>query len=267
MSSASGNGSTGDDPDEPPGGPVYASLPGIDVYFEDHGTGAPLVLLHGGAMTLDLSFGALMPRLTPHRRLVPIELQGHGRTADVDREITLATQAGDVVGVLDHLGLERADVLGFSWGGLVALETAVRHPDRVDRLVLAAVHTRADGYHAEIHDPSTYATSTRMPTEAEFGAMVAEYERYGLSAFETVVGQLDPIVTAEENWTAADLARVGAPTLVMIGDHDFVRVDHAVAMADAIPDAALAVLPRTRHTEVMSRVGLVAPILEDFLSR
>jgi pimeloyl-ACP methyl ester carboxylesterase len=267
MSSASGNGSTGDEPDEPPGGPVYASLPGIDVYFEDHGTGAPLVLLHGGAMTLDLSFGALMPRLTPHRRLVPIELQGHGRTADVDREITLATQAGDVVGVLDHLGLERADVLGFSWGGLVALETAVRHPDHVDRLVLAAVHTRADGYHAEIHDPSTYATSTRMPTDAEFGAMVAEYERYGLSAFETVVGQLDPIVTAEENWTAADLARVGAPTLVMIGDHDFVRVDHAVAMADAIPDAALAVLPRTRHTEVMSRVGLVAPILEDFLSR
>ena len=246
---------------------MYASLPGIDVYFEDHGTGAPLVLLHGGAMTLDLSFGALMPRLTGHRRLVPIELQGHGRTADVDREITLATQAGDVVGVLDHLGLERADVLGFSWGGLVALETAVRHPDRVDRLVLAAVHTRADGYHAEIGDPSTSATSTRMPTEAEFGAMVAEYERYGLSSFETVVAKLDPIVTAEENWTPADLARVTAPTLVMIGDQDFVRVDHAVAMADAIPDAGLAVLPRTRHTELIGRVGVVAPILEDFLSR
>jgi pimeloyl-ACP methyl ester carboxylesterase len=218
-------------------------------------------------LTLDLSFGALMPLLIPHRRVIPIELQGHGRTADVDREITLAAMAGDVVGVLDHLGLERADVLGFSWGGLVALETAVRHPDRVDRLVLGAVHTRADGYHAEIHDPTQYATSTRMPTADEFAAMNAEYERYGLSTFDTVVAKLDPIVTAEENWTPEQLAGISAPTLVMIGDHDFVRVDHAVAMQEAIPGAALAVLPRTKHTELITRVGIVAPILEDFLAR
>lgn len=247
---------------------MYASLPGIDVSFEDHGTGAPLVLLHGGAQTPALSFGALMPLLTPHRRVIPIELQGHGRTADPEgREITLARMADDVVGVLDHLGLERADVLGFSWGGLVALETALRHPARVDRLVLAAVHTRKDGYHAEIHDPSTYATSTRMPSEADFAAMVAEYERYGISTFEQVVTKLDPIVTAEENWKPEQLAGITAPTLVMIGDHDFVRVDHAVAMTDAIPDAALAVLPRTKHSEVVGRVGIVAPLLQDFLGR
>jgi pimeloyl-ACP methyl ester carboxylesterase len=245
---------------------VYAPLPGIDVYFEDHGSGPPLVLLHGGMLTLDLSFGALMPRLIPHRRVIPIELQGHGRTADIDREITLANQAGDVVGVLDHLGLERADVLGFSWGGLVALEAAVRHPDRVDRLVLGAVHRRKDDYHAEIHDPSQYATSTRMPSEAEFGAMFAEYERYGLSTFEAVVAKLDPIVTAEENWSTADLARVTAPTLLIIGDHDFIRVDAAVAMQDAIPDAGLAVLPRTKHTQLIERVDLVTPLLEDFLA-
>jgi len=246
---------------------TYAPLPGIDVYLEDHGSGTPLVLLHGGAQTIDLSFGALLPHLTPHRRVIPVELQGHGRTADTDREITLATMAGDVVGVLDHLGLERADVLGSSWGGLVALETAVRHPERVDRLVLGAVHTRADGYHAEIHDPARYATSTRMPSEEDFAAMIAEYERYDLSSFETVVGKLDPIVTAEENWTPGQLAGVTARTLVMIGDHDFVRVDHAVAMAEAIPDAALAVVPATTHTALFGRVGIVAPILEDFLAR
>ncbi|MEJ2861531.1 alpha/beta fold hydrolase [Actinomycetospora flava] len=247
---------------------MYASLPDLDVYFEDHGAGAPLVLLHGGMQTLDLSFGALMPLLTPHRRVIPIELQGHGRTADpADREVTLANQAGDVVGVLDHLGLARADVLGFSWGGYVALETALRHPDRVDRLVLAAVNTRADGYHAEIHDPEQWATSTRMPTEEDFAAMVGGYERYGISTFEAVNAKLQPIVGAEENWTPEQLATVAAPTLVMIGDHDFVRVDHAVAMADAIPDAALAVLPRTKHTEVVGRVGIVAPLLEDFLGR
>ncbi|PVZ05750.1 alpha/beta fold hydrolase [Actinomycetospora cinnamomea] len=247
---------------------TYAPLPGLDVYYEEHGTGDPLVLLHGGALTLDLSFGALIPRLAPSRRLIAIELQGHGRTADPEgREITLATMAGDVVGVLDHLGLARADVFGFSWGGLVALETAVRHPERVHRLVLGAVHTRADGYHAEIHDPTQYATSTRMPTEDEFAAMVAEYERYGLTSFEAVVGELDPIVTAEENWTSAQLAGIAAPTLVMIGDHDFVRVDHAVAMAETIPDAGLAVLPRTTHTALIRRVDLVVPLLEDFLAR
>lgn len=246
---------------------MYAHLPGIDVYYEDHGTGAPLVLLHGGMMTLDLSFGALIPLLTPRRRVVPIELQGHGRTADVDRDITLENQAGDVVGVLDHLGLERADVLGFSWGGYVALETAVRHPDRVDRLVLGAVNTRTDGYHAEIHDPAQWATSTRMPTAEEFGAMAAAYERYGPSTFEAVNAKLQVTVGAEENWTPAQLATVAAPTLVVVGDHDVVRVDHAVAMQEAIQDAALAVLPRTRHSEVFARVGIVAPILEDFLAR
>jgi pimeloyl-ACP methyl ester carboxylesterase len=246
---------------------VYAPLPGIDVYFEDHGTGAPLVLLHGGMLTLDLSFGTLMPRLAPGRRLIPVELQGHGRTADVDRDITLANQAGDVVGVLDHLGLERADVLGFSWGGYVALETAVRHPERVDRLVLGAVNTRADGYHAEIGDPAQWETSTRMPTAEEFAAMTAAYERYGLSTFEAVNAKLQPTIGAEENWSPAQLAAITAPTLVMIGDHDFVRVDHAAAMAEAIPDAALAVVPRTTHSRLFERVGIVAPILEDFLTR
>jgi pimeloyl-ACP methyl ester carboxylesterase len=246
---------------------TYVPLPGIDVYLEDHGAGDPLVLLHGGMQTLDLSFGALIPALTPHRRVIAVELQGHGRTADVDREITLANQAADVVGVLDHLGLGRADVLGFSWGGYVALETAVRHPDRVDRLVLAAVNTRADGYHTEIRDPSRWETSTRMPTGDEFAAMTAAYEQYGLSTFEAVNAKLQPTVGAEENWTPAQLAGLTAPTLVMIGDHDFVRVDHAVAMQEAIPDAALAVVPRTRHSELMDRVGIVAPIVEDFLAR
>lgn len=246
---------------------AYAPLPAIDVYYEQHGGGRPLVLLPGGMHSLDLSFGALIPQLTPHRRVIPIELQGHGRTPDVDREITLTALAGDVLGVLDHLGLERADVLGFSLGGLVALEMAVRHPERVDRLVLAAVHTRADGYHAEIRDPARWATSTRMPTAEDFAAMTVEYERYGLSTFETVNAKVQPIVTAEENWTPEQLARVTAPTLVMIGDHDFVRVDHAVAVQEAIPGAALAVVPRATHVELVARVSIVAPIVEDFLAR
>lgn len=246
---------------------AYVELGALHAYYEQHGDGRTVVLLHGGMLTIDLAFGALIPLLARGRRVIALELQGHGRTADIDRDITLAGQADDVVGLLDHLGLARADVCGFSWGGLVALETAVRHPDRVDRLVLAAVHTRADGYHAEIRDPEQYATSTRMPTEEDFASMLAEYERYGLSSFETVVAKINPIVVAEENWTPAQLAGVSAPTLVMIGDHDFVRVDHAVAMQETIPDARLAVVPGATHVGLLRRVGIVAPILEDFLGR
>jgi pimeloyl-ACP methyl ester carboxylesterase len=106
-----------------------------------------------------------------------------------------------------------------------------------------------------------------MPTDDDFAAMLAEYERYGLSSFETVVAKLNPIVVAEENWTPAQLASVAAPTLVVIGDHDFVRVDHAVAMQEAIPDAQLAVVPGATHVGLIRRVGIVAPILEDFLGR
>jgi pimeloyl-ACP methyl ester carboxylesterase len=109
----------------------YADVNGLHLYYEEHGGGPPLVLLHGGLMTIELNFGIALPVLAERHRVIAIELQGHGRTADVDRPPTFPDFAADVVALLDHLGIERADVVGFSLGGLTGYELAISYPDRV----------------------------------------------------------------------------------------------------------------------------------------
>lgn len=246
---------------------AYAPLAGIELYHEVHGSGEPLVLVPGGMTTIDLSFGELLPDLAADHRVIAVEQQGHGRTADVDREITAEHLAGDVVGLLDHLGVERADVLGFSLGGMTALETAVRHPERVNRLVVVSTPTRFDGFHEEIRDPALWASSTRMPTEADFAAMQDAYTRLSPpgTTFESVNAKVQPLVSAEENWSAEVLGGITAPTLVMIGDHDFVTVEHAEATRAAIPGAQLAVVPGATHMVTRDAAEIVAPIVRRFL--
>jgi pimeloyl-ACP methyl ester carboxylesterase len=116
----------------------YAHVNGLAMYYEVHGEGAPLVLLHGGVLTIDLSFGNLIPEFAADRKVIATELQGHGRTADTDHEVDLKYLASDVAGLLDHLGVERADVFGFSLGGGTALQFALDHPGRLRKLVVAS---------------------------------------------------------------------------------------------------------------------------------
>lgn len=250
----------------------YAAVNGLRMYYEIHGeltgAGRPLVLLHGGLHSIGLSFGGMLPRLAESRQVIAVELQGHGRTADIDRPITLPLLADDVVALLDQLGVERADVFGFSLGGLVALQLAVAHPSRAGRLVLASAHFRADGYHDDILDPALYATSTRMPTADDFAEMAAEYGRLAPdpSAFERLQQKLGQSVPRIDGWTPDQLRGIAAPTLIMVGDNDFVKLEHAAEMASLIPDAQLAVLPRANHVDVVRRPRVVVPMVEDFLA-
>jgi pimeloyl-ACP methyl ester carboxylesterase len=242
----------------------YAPVNGLQLYYEEHGSGHPLVLLHGGLHTIDLSFRELIPLLAPSHRLIAVEMQGHGRTADVEREPSYPNFAADVIALLDHLGIERADVLGFSLGGLAALELGMRHPGRVDRLVVAATHYRPDGYH-DLSDPA----SVRMPTAGEFAEMRSEYERVAPDPghFDAFAERLNVLVHGHPGWSADELRSIGAPVLLVIGDTDFVRIEHAAEMHELIPHAQLAVLPATRHTEVVHRTDVVVPMLEAFLAR
>jgi pimeloyl-ACP methyl ester carboxylesterase len=236
------------------------------MYYESHGEGRPLVLLHGGVHTLDLSFGAMIPTLAAHRRVIGVEMQGHGHTADIDREMTVPAFAADVVGVLDVLGVERADLFGFSLGGSTALEIAVRHPERVDRLILASVRFELDGYVAEIRDPALHAGSERMPTEADFREMGEAY--VAVAPDPERFGDLPARCGAASNyegWSRDELRGLAAPTLVIVGDTDFVRLEHAAEMQRLIPDADLAVLPHCVHTDVVRRPELVLPMVESFL--
>src|SRR3954465_7527223 len=160
-----------------PTGTGYVDVSGVHMYYETYGDGSPLVLLHGGMLSIDLNFAGLIPTLANRHRVIGVEMQGHGRTADIDREITPAALASDVVGLLDHLGIDRAHVLGHSMGGAVALELAVSHPERVRSVVPISISVRPDGMHADLSDPSTFATSTRLPTQQDFMDFQQEYKR------------------------------------------------------------------------------------------
>jgi pimeloyl-ACP methyl ester carboxylesterase len=245
----------------------YADVNGVHLYVEVHGSGTPLVLLHGGMMTIDLSFGSLIPELARRHRVIAVELQGHGRTADVDREITPAASASDVVGLLDHLGVDRAHVLGHSMGAAVALELAVSHPDRVRSVVPISATVRAEGMHEDFSDPEKMAVSTRMPTAEDFEEMRSTYRRLSPhpERFEEFLDRLSRSNADLRGWSDEQLAAVTAPTLLVIGDHDFTTVQHAALMLELIPGSQLAVLPGTTHMQATRRPELLLPMLGRFL--
>lgn len=260
----------------PEGPGAYARLDGLDLYYETHGydgthgagAGRPLVLLHGGVQTIGLSFGALIPALAAKRRVVAVELQGHGHTADTDRDMSVPAFAGDLVALLDLLGIERADLFGFSLGGLTAMETAVHHPERVGRQILMSVAFRPDGFLAEIRDPALHAGSSRLPTRADFAEMVAAYRAVAPDPdhFEAFLARCSATANSHPGWTDQQLAALTVPTLLVLGDTDFMPVGHGEEVHRLIPDSQLAVLPGTRHMDLPRRPELLLPLIEAFLA-
>lgn len=246
----------------------YADVDGLHLYYETYGSGAPLVVLHGGMMAIDISLGRLIPTLAQTHTVIAAEMQGHGRTADIDREITYANLATDVVTLLDHLGIERAAVLGHSLGGGIALELAVSHPDRVSAIVPMSASISKDGMHPDLSDPSTYETSPIMPTPEDFAEFRGAYERLSphpdhFDEFLATMGGMDAQFTG---WTDAQLAGIRCPVLIVQGDHDFTLVSHGAQMLDKIPGSALAVLPATTHMQVPRSDTILLPILAQFFA-
>jgi pimeloyl-ACP methyl ester carboxylesterase len=234
---------------------AYAPVNGLNLYFEQYGDPAaarPLALLHGGVLSIGLSFGTLIAPLAEHRRIIAVDLQGHGRTDDPGREMTLPALADDIAALLDRLGVAEADFFGLSLGAFTALELAVTHPARVGRAVLGAIPYRPDGYLPEVHPKTFRPDSDRMPTAADFAEWKAEYERTAPhpEAFAETAAKAAALVGAVTGWSAAQLGALRRPVLVLIGDRDFVKIPHAAEMAELIPDAGLAVLPRTSHVDL-----------------
>ena len=247
---------------------AYAELPGIRMHFEREGAGPPLVLLHGSLMTADLTFRALRPRLAERHDVILPELQGHGHTAESERPTSLDHLAADVVALLAHLGVARADVMGFSLGGWVALHTALGTPERVRRLVVASAPLAPDGAHRDTQPGTADFASPRMPTAKEFAALAEAYRRVAPdpTMWETTAAKIQALVAGFAGWPREDLARLLAPTLLLVGDTDFVRLEHAVEAVGWLPHAWLGVLPHTRHMDVTRRVDAVLAMLEPFLA-
>lgn len=247
----------------------HEEIDGVPIWFEEVGDpgGPPLVALHGGVLTFHGSFDAVLPWLAEGRRVIGVELQGHGHTPDTGRAMSIDRFADDVAELVDRVvGGGPVDVWGYSLGALTATALAVRNPATVRRLVLAASHIRPDGYHPEI--TASEQDDPRLPTEEELATWQAAYEAVapdpdGLFPF---LERLQPVVHDHAGWTAEEIRAITAPTFLVIGDRDFVRLDHAAEVLDLLADGRLAVLPATRHTEVMERTDALRALVGPFLS-
>ena len=233
----------------------YAPVNGLDMYYEIHGEGRPLVLLHGAYMTVDL-LGPLVPGLAQTRRVIAVEQQGHGRTADVDRPLTYEQMAEDTAALMRHLELEKADVFGYSMGGAIALQLAVSHPELVRRLVVASASYASDAMHAEALE--MFPTIT---PELFAGSPIEEaYLRLAPNPgdFPKLVEKMTELDTTPFAVPEDAVRGLEAPVLIVLGDSDGVRLEHAVqffkllgggVMGDlsGMPASQLAVLPSTSH--------------------
>lgn len=245
----------------------YAPVNGLRLYYEVHGPKpkrgeVPLVLLHGGGSSLRTSFGSLLPRLAKTRRVIAYDQQGHGRTNDVDdRPFTFEQSAEDLVALLDHLGIQRADLMGYSNGAQIALVVAVKHPERVRKLIFQSAMTSRDGFPPEVWKgfENPRVEDLPAPLKQEYLATSPHPEKFP-SFFAKAARRMREF----QGWTPEELATVRAPTLIVIGDRD-VRVHHAADVQRWLPDAQLMVVPGTDHTQMTERGAALAPWIEAFL--
>lgn len=245
----------------PPPRSGKVDVQGLGVYYEIHGAVSdrpPLLLLHGGAMTIETAFPpGFITRFSRDRWLIAIEQQGHGHTADrPDTPIDLVRMVDDTAAVLDALNIERADVMGHSLGGMIGTGLAIRRPDRVAGLTVVSAPFALHGFRAEIQalqsDPGytpPEAFLPLLPSASLFASWRESFERNAPdpTAFDAVLERLNLMLSNWPGWTEQQVATISAPTLIVVGDDDYVRVDHALAFARLIRDARLAVLPGVTH--------------------
>jgi pimeloyl-ACP methyl ester carboxylesterase len=240
---------------------TYAPVNGLQLYYEVHGSGRPLVLLHGGLMTIDLNFGPMLKPLAASRQVIAVESQGHGHTADTGRPMTIEALAADVVALLDHLGIAQADLFGFSLGGLVACAIALGAPARVGKLIVAS---------ADVHRPpgreSPPLGEDRLPTPADFQAWRDAYDAVAPDPahFDEFAAKNEAMVHQFAGWTG-ELRSLRAPALLIFGDRDFTPLPDVIEMFELLPNAQLAVLPGTTHVGVTRRPGEVLALITPFL--
>lgn len=253
----------------------YAPVNGLEMYYEIHGAGGtPLLLLHGAFANIDRNWGQLLPLLAENRRIVAVESQGHGRTADIDRPITYEQMADDAAALLAYLEIERADVFGYSMGGSTALQVAIRHPQRLRKLVAASATFNSDGVY-----PGILENVDLLTAEALAGTSIEEeYLRLAPNPedFPILVDKIRQLEATPQDWPPEDIEGIAAPTQVIIGDSDLVRPEHAVKMFRllgggvfgdfaGLPDSQLAVLPGTTHVGVVMQTDLLLAIIPPFL--
>ena len=243
----------------------YAEVNGINLYYESHGDGQPMILLHGGLGSSEM-FGPVLSALAEHHRVIAVDLQGHGRTADIDRPIDIRLMADDIAALIDHLGLEKPDVVGYSLGGGVALQTAIRHPEKVGRLVSASANIRRDAIYPDMLEQQGQVSAAA----AEFMKDTPMYELYQRVAphpehFPKLLDKIGAAMANDFDYTD-EVRGLRVPTLIVAADADMAPPSHYVEifklldggvrdggwMGEGRPTCghALAILPGLTHYNV-----------------
>jgi len=252
----------------------YADVNGLSLYYEEHGAGEPLVLLHGGFGAAEL-MQPIIPALAAGRRVIAVDLQGHGHTGDINRPLRPEHMADDIAALIAHLGLERADVMGYSLGGAVAWRVAIQHPDRVRRLVVISAACRRDGSFPEVVAAMDQMSAAMAPMMEQS----AYYRHYAQVAprpqdWADHVGRTAEMLKIDFDWTV-QVAAIEAPTMLVFADSDSVMPDHVAELfrlrggglrdagwdGSARPAARLAVLPGRTHYDIIEAPGLVPAVL------
>jgi pimeloyl-ACP methyl ester carboxylesterase len=244
------------------------------MYYEVHGSGEPVVLLHGAFMTITNNWTDWIGELSKTRKVIAVEMQGHGRTADIDRDITNENLADDVAALLEQLKIPRADLIGYSMGGAVAMQCAIRHPDKVRKVVVISSMFRRDGMVEEARDAIPNLTADAFkdtPIEAEYKKLSPTPDD-----FPKFVKRMIATASKGHDFGADKLKATTAPMFFIHGDADGVRLEHVAEMfrlkggevhGDMKPRSAsrLAILPNTTHVTLMQRMAVIVPMVNDFL--
>jgi pimeloyl-ACP methyl ester carboxylesterase len=254
----------------------YVDVNGINLYVETHGTGQPLILLHGGLGSGEM-FGPVLPALTELHRVITVDLQGHGRTADIDRPLDIRLMADDIGALIDHLGLDEVDLVGYSLGGGVALQTALRHPAHVRRLVTCSANIRRDAIYPEMLAQQGQVNAAAM----EFMKDTPMYELYQRVAphpddFPRLLDKIGAAMAKDFDFTE-EVRGLQVPTLVVAADADMAPPSHYVEVFELLDGGlrdggwmgenrphgghALAILPGLTHYNIFSSPLLVSTVL------
>jgi pimeloyl-ACP methyl ester carboxylesterase len=252
----------------------YAPVNGLKMYYEVHGSGKPIVLLHGAFNTIDMAFGMLIPELAKTRQVIALEMQGHGRTADIDRPFSFEAFADDVAALLKYLKIDSADIFGYSMGAVTAFQVAIRHPEMVRRLIITSGVYKYEGWTPQTRSILPNITAEMFaatPIKTEYDKLAPDPKHW--TAF---IDKMKKFITTSYDFGADKIKAIKAPTLIITGDGDGVLPEHAVEMYrlrgggymvdfSPAPKTQLAIFPGTSHISVMMQKDWLISMMTPFL--
>ncbi|QJB35475.1 alpha/beta hydrolase [Chitinophaga oryzae] len=252
----------------------YAATNGIKTYYEVYGEGTPLVLLHGAYMTIGLNWAQLIPELSKNRKVIAVELQGHGHTEYSDRPLSLATLASDVAGVLDHLKIDSADIVGYSFGGKVAYQFAIQHPKRLRKLVIISATYKTSGWQPEVANAfknMKVEFFENTPLKTAYDAVAPDKTKWTKFLEQMFASAAAPFDLGDDN-----IAKITAPVLIISGDNDGMNKSELIktyqllggggtADLGAAPKSQLAIVPGQSHVSLMMQTAILSNYINGFL--